>query len=107
MNHVFLRLYLDGGDENHTYAQDNSYDFKELGVSGNGKWLIYNQTNGDYAYIKEVKKQNGKSKWSRLYTATDADGTPTTAADFDDDDVCYVFPINAAPFPMSDVVKMT
>lgn len=107
MNHILLKAYHDGTTNSNTYFEDNSYDFKDLGVSGNGKWLIYNQTNGNYAYVKEVRKKNLKTKWSQIYTAIDSKGTPTSAADFDTADVCYIFPINAAPFPMSDVAMMT
>ena len=106
MNHIWLKLYHEGGASQVT-ARDDSYDFKELGVSGNGRWLLYNQSNGDYAYVKQVRKGNGKSKWSLIDLATDAEGTPTSAAALATNDVCYVFPINAAPYPMSDIVKMT
>uniref|UniRef100_A0A6M3ID61 Uncharacterized protein n=1 Tax=viral metagenome TaxID=1070528 RepID=A0A6M3ID61_9ZZZZ len=101
MNYILLKAYHDGTTNSNTYFEDSSYDFRELGVCGNGKWLIYNQTNTDYAYIKSVNKPAGKTKWCRLYTATDAAGTATTAADFDTSDVCYIFPIDAAPYPMT------
>ncbi len=106
MNHVFLKATHDGGDAVHTYMQDSSEDFKKAGVSGNQTWLIYNQTNGDYAYVGEVLKPSGQTKFCRL-TVTDADGNALAAADFDDDDVCYVFPKAAAWYPLSDITIMT
>ena len=106
MDYIWLKAYHDGTTSSDTYFEDSSYDFKELGVCGNGQWLIYNQTNGNYAYVKDVRKGTG-SKHSRIYTATDAAGTATTAADFDTSDVCYVFPVAAASYPLSDIVIMT
>jgi len=103
----FLRAVHDGTTSSNTYFEDASFDFHELGVCGNGKWLIYNQTNANYAYIKEVTKPLGKTKYCRLYTATDAAGTATTAADFDTSDVCIIFPVDAAWYPLSDVGLMT
>ena len=107
MNYVWLKAYHDGTTSSNTYFEDSSYDFRELGVSGNGKWIIYNQTNGNYAYVKKVTKPADKTRHCRIYTALDVDGTATTAADFDTSDVCYLFPVDACPYPMSDIGKMT
>lgn len=105
-NFLFLKAYHDGTTNNNTYFEDTSYDFKELGVSGNGRWIIYNQSNGNYAYIKKIEAgTNGRH--SRIYTATDQEGTATTAADFDTNDVCYIFPLEAMPYPFSDIGIMT
>jgi len=106
MDYIWLKAYHDGTTSNNTYFEDTSYDFKELGVSGNGQWLIYNQTNGNYAYVKSVKKGTG-GKHSRIYTATDTVGTATTAADFVTNDVCFIFPRSAACYPLSDIGAMT
>ena len=107
MNAPWIMCIHDGTTNSHTYFEDASFDFFELGVSGNGQWLIYNQTNGNYAYIKSVTKPMGKSKNCRIYTATDAAGTATSAADFVTSDVCFVFPVSAAQYPMSDIGLMT
>jgi len=107
MQYIWLKGVHDGTTSSNTYFEDSSYDFKELGVSGNGQWLIYNQTNGNYAYVKSVTKPAGKTKHCRIYTATDADGTATTAADFDTSDVCWVFPIQAMCYPLGDIGIMT
>jgi len=108
MNNVFIKATHDGTTSSNTYFEDASFDFLELGVSGNGQWLIYNiTTNCDYAYVKSVTKPMGKSKHCRIYTATDAAGTATTAADFDTGDICYIFPVSAAWYPMSDIGLMT
>jgi len=106
MDFIWLKAYHDGTTSSNTYFEDTSYDFIELGVCGNGQWLIYNQTNGNYAYVKDVLKGSG-SNHSRIYTAIDAAGTATTAADFDTSDVCYLFPVAAASYPLSDVALMT
>lgn len=106
MNFIWLKLYHDGGTTQ-LFAQDSSYDFRELGVSGNGRWLLYNQSNGNYAYVKKITQPAGKTRHCRLTLALNTDGDATTAAAMADNDVCYVFPIDAAPYPMSDVGKMT
>ena len=95
----------DGTTNSNTYFEDSSYDFRSAGV-GRG-WMIYNQTNGNYAYVDRVTKPAGKTKWCRVYTATDKDGTATTLADFDTSDVCWLFPADAACYPLSDVGAMT
>jgi len=107
MNAPWIMCIHDGTTNSHLYFEDASFDFFDLGVSGNGQWLIYNQTNGNYAYIKSVTKPMGKSKNCRIYTATDAAGTATSAADFVTSDVCFVFPVSAAQYPMSDIGLMT
>jgi len=103
MDRVWIKATHDGTTSSNTYFEDGSYDFLELGVSGNGQWLIYNLTNTDYAWIKDVVKPADSSKHCRLYTATDAIGTATTAADFDTGDVCYIFEAKTAQYPMSDM----
>jgi len=106
MTYILLKAYHDGTTSSNTYFEDSSYDFRELGVCGNGKWIIHNQTNSNYAFIKSVVKPAGKTKWCRLYTATDQAGTATTAADFDTSDVCYIFPIEACPYPAATLLGL-
>jgi len=106
LNHLWIGPCVhDGTTSSNTYGEDRSFDFLELGVSPN--WIVYNQTNGDYAYVKEVIRPMGQTKHCRVYTATDTSGTATTAADFDTADVFYIFPRAAAPYPMSDIGLMT
>ena len=107
MSFPWIRGYHDGTTSSNTYFEDSSYDFRELGVSGNGQWMIYNMTNGNYAYVKKVVKPAGKTKWCRIETATDRDGTATTLADFDTYDICFIFPIDAMCYPLSDIGAMT
>lgn len=107
---TILKAYHDGTTSNNTYFEDSSYDFKELGVSGNCEWILYNQSNGNYAFIKEVRKPNnttGSKKFSRLYLARDREGTATSAADIDTNDVCFIFPVSQAAYPLSDIGLMT
>ena len=96
----------DGATNSNTYFQDNSVDFKDNGVCGGQQWLIYNRTNTNYAYVGEVQKPAGKSKYCRL-TLTDAAGNATTAADIDTSDVVIVMPKQYAQYPMSDYGLMT
>ena len=110
MQEPVFRSIHDGGDTVHTYWQDSSIDFKELGVSGPAaacNWLLYNLTNLNYAYIKDVQKPSGQSKYCRLLLAEAADGTATAAADIDDGDVALILPIRIAQYPLSDYGLMT
>ena len=105
-----IRSVHDGGDAVHTYWQDASIDFRELGVSGMAAkcgWVLYNLTNTNYCYIYDVVKPAGQHKYCRLMTAEAADGTPTAAADFDDDDVALILPTRIAQYPLSDYGLMT
>jgi len=106
MTNVMVKATHDG-TTSMNYLEDASYDFKDLGVSGNLTWLCYNLTNGNYAYIKEVIKPSGTNKYSRL-TLCNASGTAytTAEADIDTGDVCYIFPLASAWYPMSDVGLM-
>jgi len=105
-----IRAVHDGTTNNNTYFEDSSVDFQELGVSGQidrCQWLLYNKSNNNYCYIREVIKPEGKQKYCRLITAKDSAGTPTTAADFDTGDVVYVLPRQIAQYPLSDYGLMT
>lgn len=101
-----IKCTHDDTTNSNTYCGDASYDFRDIGVTPNN-WIVVNATNGDWAYVKEVARPSGSRKYSRLYTATDRDGTATTAADFDTGDVFYVMPITEMWYPMSDVGAMT
>lgn len=110
MQEPVIRAVHDGGDNCNTYFQDSSIDFKELGVSvdtTHAQWLLYNLSNNNYAYVKDVQKPSGQSKYCRLLTAEASDGTATAAADFDDDDVALILPRRIAQYPLSDYGLMT
>lgn len=106
MDDLWIKGVHDGGASG-TFAQDSSFDFQELGVSGGQLCILYNQNNGDYAYVKDVVKPAGQSKKCRLTLAEDVSGTATTAAALADADVFYVFPVSAAWYPMSDIGLMS
>jgi len=104
----FCKGVHDGTTSSNTYFEDSSIDFTLAGVSGGGKCIVYNQTNGNYAYIGEITRPQGKTKDCRVYTYTDAACTSaTTAADFDTSDVCYIFRVDEMGYPLSDVGLMT
>jgi len=107
MTFPVIRAVHDGGDNCNTYFQDSSVDFQEAGVSGGQSWIIINVTNDDYAYVKAVQKPAGQTKYCRLTVAEDSSGTATTAADFDDNDVCVVIPRQYAQQPLSGLGAMT
>lgn len=96
-----IRSIHDGGDAVHTYWQDSSIDFKELGVSGGGLYFLYNFNNQNYAYIGEVQKPAGQSKFCRCTIVTKA-GVALAASDNDDDDVGYILPTSQAQYPITD-----
>jgi len=107
MDDVWVKCTHDDTTSSNTFAGDASYCFKEIGVTP-GNWIVYNQTNGNYAYVKSIaKKTANATKYSRIYTATDREGTATTAADFDTSDVFFVFPVSSAWWPLSDIGLMT
>lgn len=101
-----IRAVHDGGDTSHTYCQDSSIDFKEAGVSGGQQFIVINETNDNYAYVKAVQKPAGQAKYCRL-TTSDSAGTATSAADFDDDDVLFVLPKDWVQSPLSGIGAMT
>lgn len=102
-----IRAVHDGGDTVHTYFQDSSVDFKEAGVSGGQSWVIINENNDNYGYVTSVSKPSGQTKHCRLNTAENAAGDATAAADFDDDDVCFIIPAGWTQYPLSDIGAMT
>jgi len=104
MDVPMVRAIHDAGDAVNTYIQDSSLDFRDAGVSTG--WIIYNKTNGDYAFVGEVQKPSGQSKHCRA-TLVDSNGDATTAADIDDDDVIYLFPKGYAGYPLSDIGAMS
>jgi hypothetical protein len=110
MSEPVIRAVHDGGDTVHTYFQDSSIDFRELGVSGGAaecSWLLYNLSNNNYCFISDVVRPSGQAKYCRLMTAEAKDGTATAAADFDDDDVALILPRRIAQYPLSDYGLMT
>lgn len=105
-----IRAIHDGGNNSNTYFQDSSIDFRELGVSAQhdrAQWLLYNTSNNNYCYVKDVVKPAGQRKYCRLLSAEATDGTPTASADFDDGDVVLVLPRRIAQYPLSDYGLMT
>jgi len=101
-----LRGVHDGTTSSNTYFEDSSVDFKKNGVCGGQQWIIHNTTNNNYCYVGEVQKPSGKTKACRL-TSVLADGTATTAADFDTSDVVLVMPIRYSQYPLTDCTIMT
>ena len=102
-----IRATHDGTTSSNTYFEDSNVDFRDNGVCGGQKYVIYNLTNNNYAYVKDVQKPSGKSRYCRLTTATTTTGTATTAADFDTSDVVLVMPLKWAQYPLSDYGLMT
>ena len=96
----------DAGDTVNTYWQDSSLDFRDMGVSGEEKFILYNQTNGNYCFIGEVQKPSGQSKFCRV-TLVDSNGDALTAADIDDDDVGVILKYDECGYPLSDIGAMT
>ena len=99
-----VRAVHDGATNNNLHLQDASVDFRDAGVSTG--WIIYNQSNGNYCYVGEVQRPPGQAKYCRL-TSVLANGSPTTAADFDTNDVCFIYPPNALGYPLADIGAMT
>lgn len=99
-----VRAVHDGTTSSNTYLEDASVDFRDAGVSTG--WVIYNQTNGNYCFVGEVQRPAGKTKFCRA-TSVLANGSPTTAADFDTSDVCFLMPKSAMAYPLSAIGAMT
>lgn len=104
LHSLIVRAVHDGGDATNTYIQDGSVDFREAGVSSG--WIVYNQTNGNYAYVGAVQRPSGNNKYCRC-TLVDSNGDALTAADIDDDDVLFLFSKDNAGYPLSDIGAMT
>lgn len=103
-----IRAVHDGTTNSNTYFEDGSIDFLKAGVSANGKFIIINESNDNYAYIGKIVKPNDKTKHCRLYTYEDENlVTATAAADFDTADVCFILPRQWAQSPLSDLGLMT
>jgi hypothetical protein len=108
MNVPIVRAVHDGTTSSGTYFEDSSIDFVEAGISGNGKFIIINETNDNYAYVGSITKPAGKTKYCRIYTYEDEDlTTATAAADFDTSDLCYIIPRSAVQYPLSGIGLMT
>lgn len=95
----------DGGNNCNTYLQDASVDFRDAGVSPG--WIIYNKSNGNYAYVGEVQKPAGQAKYCRVTSLLSPGGSATTAADFDNSDVIFLMPKSAMAYPLSAIGLMT
>lgn len=96
----------DGTTSSNTYFEDASYDFKKAGFKVGD--IVYNQTNANYGFIKEITKPIDKAKFCRVYTATDRAGlNATAAADFDTSDVVFIIPIELEWYPLTDLTEMT
>lgn len=105
-NTFSIRAVHDGTTSSNTYFEDSSIDFKKAGVGGPGRFVVFNQTNKNYAYTTDPIKPNGKTKHCRLMTYTDAACTSaTTAADFDTSDVIFVFRLEEMGYPLSDITN--
>lgn len=100
----FVMGVHDGTTNNNTYFEDSSVDFRDAGVSTG--WIIYNKSNGNYAYVGEVQKPAGKKKYCRV-TSVLASGSATTAADFDTNDIVFLMPADAMAYPLSAIGAMT
>jgi hypothetical protein len=102
----FVRAVHDGTTSANTYFEDSSIDFKENGVQGGQKWILFNVNNTNYAHIGAVQKPAGQSKYCRL-TLVDSGGTAMTLADSDTGDVAIIMPKDMAQYPLSDYGHMT
>ena len=103
-----IRAVHDGTTSSGTYFEDSSIDFLEAGVSPNGKFIIINETNDNYAYVGSITKPSGKTRHCRIYTYEDEGlATATAAADFDTSDVCFIIPRQWAQSPLSGIGLMT
>lgn len=100
-----IRAVHDGTTSSNTYMEDRSIDFLKSGVQAGD--VVYNQTNGDYAYVGEVQRPSGQKKYCRLTLVTSQGGNATTAADIDTSDVLYVYPPQRFPYPVGDIGLMT
>jgi hypothetical protein len=104
MDMPIIKLTHDGGTTQ-TFVQDKSFDLKKCGVSSG--WVVYNQSNGDMAYVKEIQKPAGTNKYSKATLATSRGGDATTAAAIADGDVLFLFPERYLQYPKSDIGMMS
>ena len=103
-----VRLVHDGGDNTGTYFQDSSVNLVEAGVTGDGKSIVINESNDNYAYCGTISTPSGGTINSKCTTFEDAAcSTATAAANFDDDNVLIVIPVMYAQSPMSGIGLMT
>jgi hypothetical protein len=107
MNVPIVRCVHDAGDASHLYFQDSSMDFKDAGISGGQQFVVINETNDNYGYVKAVQKPAGQSRFCRCTLAENAGGDATAAADIDDDDVLIIIPKDWVQYPLSGIGAMT
>jgi hypothetical protein len=104
----YVRAVHDGTTDSDTYFEDSSIDFLEAGVSSNGKFIIINESNDNYAYVGTITKPSTKTRYCRIYTFEDERlETATAGANFDTADVCYIIPRQYVQYPLSDLGLMT
>lgn len=103
-----IRAVHDGTTNSNTYFEDSSIDFFEAGISDNGKFILINESNNNYAYVGAITKPSGKSNYCRIYTYEDEGlTTATAAADFDTSDVIFIIPRQWVQHPLSGIGLMT
>lgn len=103
-----VRAVHDGTSGADTYFEDSSIDFFEAGISDNGKFILINESNDNYAYVGAITKPSGKSNYCRIYTYEDESlATATAAADFVTSDVIYIVPRQWVQHPLSGIGLMT
>lgn len=103
-----IRAVHDGTTDSDTYFEDSSIDFLEAGVSPNGKFILINESNDNYAYVGAITKPAGQANHCRIYTYED-EGlvTANDGANFDTDDVIYIIPREWVQYPLSGIGLMT
>jgi len=103
----FIRAVHDGGDNKNTYFEDSSIDFKDAGVEGGQKWILINESNDEFAFVKSVEKPVGKSRHCRIVLAKNSAGDATASADTDNDDVAFLIPTDQVQYPLSGIGAMS
>ncbi len=106
MDVTMVKGVHDGGASG-VFFQDGSMDFRDAGVEGGQSWILINESNDNYAYVKTVEKPAGQRKYCRLTLAENAAGDATSAAAIADADVAIIIPKQYAQYPLSDLGAMT
>ncbi len=106
MDVTMVKAVHDGGASG-VFFQDSSLDFRDAGVEGGQAWILINETNDDYAYVKSVEKPAGQRKYCRLNLAENAAGDATSAAAIADADVAILIPKQYAQYPLTGIGAMT
>ena len=91
------------GDTNGAYkVTDKDVDFLACQVSSGH--IVYNQTNGNIAFVGSLSKFEGTNIFNTI-NCVDSNGADLTAADFDTSDVFFVFPPDLF-YPRADLGYM-